>query len=154
MISTNRSHWCSSIAQRKIQPSRHSMKQSGWIGFWPRRDATSCVYGQYSNVRSRIVATHSCVDTSTCSPRPRLMRASSAPSGPTAAVSAAWNPDWSPNVLSGGRSGSPGTPFSAATPPALHVTTSVPRHPACGPERPKGAIDVTTSRGLRALSRS
>src|SRR5581483_7997581 len=79
------------------------MKQSGWIGFAPRRDATRPQYGQNGKVSSRIAATASCVDTSTCSPVPRVRRAKSAPSEPMAAQSAAWKPDWSPKALSGGR---------------------------------------------------
>src|SRR5207244_3240861 len=41
MISTRTFHWCPSTQQRKIHPSRHSMKQRGWMGLAPRREARS-----------------------------------------------------------------------------------------------------------------
>src|SRR5207244_1108738 len=65
-----------------------------------------------------MAARHSCVDTSTCSPRPVARRAKRAPSEPMAAFRPAWKPDWSPNALRGGRSGRAGSPLSAAMPRA------------------------------------
>src|SRR2546429_197918 len=83
-----------------------------------------------------MAARHSCVDTSTCSPRPVARRAKRAPSEPTAASRPAWKPDWSPNALSGGGAGGGGAARGgprAPPPPGGEAGAPGP------PGRPRGA---------------
>ena len=103
------------------------MKHSGWMGLAPRREATRPQYGQNSKVSSRMAASDSCTETSTCSPCPVLRRANRAASEGMAAFRPAWKPLCWPNARSGGSSGWAGSPFSVATPPAHHDTRSVAR---------------------------